>query len=85
MPIYIYTDYRHTVEVIHGMNEKPLVLCDECGEAMHRVYTAPAVNWNGDSSRHPLHPNVKRFIEGAAERRDKFAEEHERHERTATA
>ncbi len=87
MPIYVYKDQNaHVCEMTHRMGYTTGVVCVSCGEPMHRVPQAPLVNWNGDNSRHPLHPTIKRLIDTAPQRRDQFYKEHEQHEqRTAEA
>jgi putative FmdB family regulatory protein len=48
MPIY---DYRcengHTVEVMHGINDKPITECEVCGAPVQRVFHPVAVHFKG--------------------------------------
>lgn len=40
MPTYVYgcSHREHTrIEVVHGMIEDPVIVCNTCGETMHRV------------------------------------------------
>ena len=41
MPTYVYgcdKDKSHPRgEVFHGINEDPVIICDECGSTMHRI------------------------------------------------
>ena len=78
MPEYVYRDEAgHICEVTHGMLESPDIVCD-CGRLMKRVPQPLRINWGGIRD---MHPKVKRFIDDAPSRREKFAEEHEAHER----
>ena len=84
MPTYIYQDDKgHKREVIHGMTKSPRVDCDICGAEMRRVPQLTLINWG--AFRRELHPNIRNLIETAPERRDKFAQEHEEHERRTAA
>ena len=48
MAAYIYTDRNgHERPEVHGMTENPLIVCQICGETMHRKPQVFAVNWNG--------------------------------------
>ena len=86
MPTYVYRDeLAHVCEMEHRMFYSTGVVCDTCGAEMRRVPQAPMVNWNGDNSRHPLHPSIKRLIDTASQRRDKFYQEHEAHERNTAS
>lgn len=83
MPIYIYCDDAgHEQEIAHGMLDTPCIVC-ECGLQMHRKPQVTLINWG--AFRKELHPNIKNLIESAPERRDKFAQEHEEHERRTAA
>lgn len=82
MPLYIYSDGRHTQEVEHSINESPIVACRICKSIMHRRPQMPNVNWNGlPPSKGQMLAEFKKFMNTREERRDKFAEEHEKHER----
>lgn len=71
--------------VRHRMADSPEIRCDECGEEMRRaIRQAPAVNWNGDTAASPIHPEIQRLIDTAPERRDRFEERHEQHEKAST-
>lgn len=82
-PEYIYTDEAgHIQSEFHGMDEDPAIFCDECGKEMHRKPTMPNVNWNGlKPSAGEMNHKIKNMIDTAPERREKFAERHEKHER----
>lgn len=84
MPEYLYRDARgHERWVVHGMKDSPAVRC-RCRAKMRKAPLAPMVNWNGNRAVGEMHPNIRRLIEEAPERRDEFAKEHEEHEqRTA--
>ena len=50
-PTYDYkcASCHHIREVKHGINETPIVDCDNCGKAMEKIITkAPQVNYKGD-------------------------------------
>ena len=83
MGAYVYRcGEGHEFEAAHGMNEPGPAKCD-CGAPCKRVPQAFRVNW-GQIRGAELHPNIKRLIDTAPERRDRFAKEHEEHEaRTA--
>lgn len=81
MPIYVYRDSVHEIEVVHSMFYNTAVICETCGATMRRVPQAPRVNYGGDTAAHPIHPTIKRLIAEAPQRREKFAKEHEEHER----
>jgi hypothetical protein len=64
------------------MDESPVIVCKECGKEMWRKPTMPNVSWNGlKPSSGEIHPNIQNLIDTAPERRDKFIERHEKHER----
>ena len=83
MPTYDYLcSQGHDFDVVHGMHDPGPAKC-ECGAPCKRVPQALRVNW-GQIRGAELHPNIKRLIDTAPERRDRFAKEHEEHEaRTA--
>lgn len=85
MTIYVYQDTAgHKTEVnlrMSAADDAPPVICRKCGAVMRRVPQAPRVNYNGDTSSHPLHPAIKQLINDAPRRRDQYAKEHEEHER----
>lgn len=56
--------------------------CDQCLTEAVRIPQAPNVNWNGPAPSDPqLHPRIKNMIDTLPERQDKFAKQHEEHER----
>ena len=68
MPTYLYgCEAGHRKEVIHHMGEDPLVNCDKCGGAMHRIPQLLNVNWSG---LNVLSPEVRRYIDDTDRRRD---------------
>jgi len=82
-PEYCYIcEAGHIQDEFHGMDDDPAICCNECGGEMRKKITAPTINWNGmKPSSGEIHPNIQRLIDTAPERRAKFAERHERHER----
>ena len=79
MGLYVYLcEAGHEFEAIHGMREAGPDKC-ECGRPCRRKPQAFRVNW-GQIRGAELHPNIKRLIDTAPERRDVFAREHEEHE-----
>ena len=81
--IYVYLcQAGHEFEVKHGMRELGPSVCF-CGQTCKRKPQVPRLNW-GQLRGAELHPNIKKLIDTAPERRDRFAKEHEEHEaRTA--
>jgi putative FmdB family regulatory protein len=49
MPLreYLCESCGRTVELIQGMNEPPLTLCDRCGGPLKKLLSAPAVQFKG--------------------------------------
>ncbi len=48
MPTYTYDcDCGQVIDVRHSIHEEPVLECDNCGGLMRRVFTAPAVKFNG--------------------------------------
>ena len=81
MPEYLYRDgVGHVRRVVHRMLYQTAVLCD-CGAQMHRVPQVPGVNWNGNRATHQRSQAVQDLLDTAPERRDKFEELKESHER----
>lgn len=83
MPVYVYVDPAgHEREVAHPIDHAEPVICPECGLEMWRKPQAFGVNWGGlKPSAGELSPAVRRLIDSAPERRDRFAAKHEAHER----
>ena len=83
MPIYQYIDRSDHQEFInHRMFYSTAIICATCGLEMWRKPQSIPVNWGGlRPSAGDLHPEVKELIDTADERRDKFVERHEKHER----
>jgi hypothetical protein len=83
MPTYLYLcEAGHEFEAVHGMRDLGPMVC-ECGQPCKRKPQSFRVNW-GQIRGAELHPNIKKLIDTAPERRDRFAKEHEEHEaRTA--
>lgn len=78
MPLYLYSDEQHTIEISHGMNDAVVPYCQICKAAMKKKVQAPNVNWNG-LPPHLDHNNpvIREMVQGAPKRRDKYAERHE--------
>jgi hypothetical protein len=82
MPRYLYADaHGHRRELSHRMLYTTGIVCFECGDAMHRVPQAPRINWNGNRAGYEPAPAVQELINTAPERKDKFLEMKEQHER----
>ena len=48
MPIYEYRcENGHTFEVMHGMADDPVAICEVCGEPVERVFHPVAVHFKG--------------------------------------
>lgn len=49
MPVYEYvcTACGHAIEVIHGINVPGPTLCDECGGALRKLLSPPAIVFKG--------------------------------------
>lgn len=48
MPIYEYRCLNgHQFEVMRRFSDPPVEACDECGEAVQKVLTAPAIHFKG--------------------------------------
>ena len=50
MPSYDYKCNPCSIvrEVKHGVNETPIVYCDNCGKPMEKMISAPQVTYKGD-------------------------------------
>ena len=82
MPEYTYTDKsNHITIAFHGMREDPEIVCVDCGAYMWRKPKSVAVNWGGLSPSNKPDSWVDDFLSGVPERRDKFVQEHEEHEK----
>lgn len=83
MPEYKYIDDNaHETTVTHRMFYTTSIICVACGLKMWRKPQVVMVNWNGlKPSVGELDPEVKELIDTQDERRDKFIERHEKHER----
>lgn len=99
MPEYVYECERcgKTKEVVHSIAECDTIKIAcllpssdtpawiACNGTMRRVPQPFSVNWNGvKPSGGAPHPSVQNLIDTAPERKDKFLERHEAHEK-ATA
>lgn len=61
--------------------ESSTPICSKCGEEMTRIYSAPAVNWGGLApSKGEYSDTFKDFFRTAPERRERFEQEHAKHE-----
>lgn len=82
-PLYDYVcEAGHLQSEFHRTDESPVIVCKECGDKMRKRISMPNVNWNGlKPSGGEIHPNIQKLIDTAPERREKFAERHEKHER----
>lgn len=61
MPEYVYKcPQKHYKEVLHRMLYSTAIMCDDCGEEMHRVPQMPGVVWGG------LPPHKEHYIGPAA-------------------
>src|SRR5919106_432215 len=49
MPIYEYQcrNCRHRVEVLHGVNDPGPTACEQCGGAMRKLFSTPAIVFRG--------------------------------------
>lgn len=49
MPTYEYRcrDCGHSFDIVQKMSEDPLTHCPECGGALRKVFTAPAISFKG--------------------------------------
>jgi hypothetical protein len=82
MPNYTYTDGMHTTTVTHRMLWSTAVVCATCGADMWRKPQAVTVLWGGmPPSGGELSLEIKQHMNNVDESRDKFSEEHEKHER----
>ena len=80
---YLYIDDEgHEVTITHRMLYTTGIICGTCGAEMWRRPQSPYVTWGGlPPSSGEMSPEIKNLIDTAPERRDKFAEVHEKHER----
>ena len=73
---YIYSDGKHQKEAEHGMMESPVIVCDICGQPMHRKPQAIMVNWGGlpPHLEHVRGAGAREFINpnAIAKRRDEY-------------
>jgi len=83
MPEYLYTDEEsHTVTVTHPMIYSTGIVCAACGLEMWRKPQAFTVTWGGLApSQGEMSNPIRRHLASVPEKRDKFAEKHEEHER----
>lgn len=49
MPTYEYRcrDCGHSFDIVQKMSDDPLTHCPECGGALRKVFTAPAISFKG--------------------------------------
>jgi hypothetical protein len=84
MPEYTYTDDEGheftTWRSFHASEED--YTCEICGLEMYRAYQAPFINWGGlKPSSGEYHPEIQDLLDTKDERRAKFDEDHEAHEK----
>jgi hypothetical protein len=74
--IYVYTCTNgHSSEVIHKINDEPIITCAACGLIMWRKPQAFSVNWGGPPpSAGGIAPAAQNLINSRGERLDKYQE-----------
>jgi putative FmdB family regulatory protein len=74
MPLYIYycSVCNSEVEVTHGMFEKPVLFCSECGKKLRKRFQPVSINWAGDKPSNGGRPKViQDFLEDTPARKDR--------------